>query len=63
MNIQKLEEIIAELKDCQDYFQGKVHSPKLQQIAKEGAIKEVTAYKNTLLSVLSENGLNITSND
>jgi hypothetical protein len=59
MKQEELYQLINALKDCNDYLEGRMHSPILQSIAKQGADAEVTKYRETLLKDLEDSGLKI----
>lgn len=57
MTQDELTQIICALKDCNDYLEGRMHSPNLQRIAKQGADEAVKEYRQMLMMDLQDAGL------
>jgi len=59
MNTSRFKTILTELKECDNYLQGKVHDKAIAKIAKEAADYAVEDYKDTLIVELIEAGLDL----
>lgn len=59
MELNTFNIIVRELKDCEDYLQGKVHTKDIQDIADVGAKQAVTAQRDKLLKQLMDAGLRL----
>lgn len=57
MDIKQFNSLIDNYIECKNYLEGRVHSPKIAEMAKAAATKEIKNYRDSIIHKLVEAGL------
>jgi hypothetical protein len=59
MTINELNNLIEEYLQCKNYLEGRIHSPKIAQLAAEAAQTEIELHRDSIIHDLIQAGLHI----